>query len=187
MLNALLLVGLLGAGAVFAWLHAPLFVQQRTLIVGWGVLAVIRRCRYSSWSCASSVPAVAYGRSRVSAGPPPGQARAVAFRQAADTGGSVLEWELVIAPGSPGIQDRRWTGAGHHLRLPGLRAGPAQSGLISAGFLDPLKARLLLHVLLSGGAAHEEIAGAFQAAGGYGQPRLSRRRKDGGRRCIAAS
>ncbi len=41
MLGALLLVGLLGAGAVFAWLHAPLFVQQRTLTVGWGVLAVI--------------------------------------------------------------------------------------------------------------------------------------------------
>ena len=41
MLGALLLVGLLGAGAVFAWLHAPLFVQQRTLTVGWSMLAVI--------------------------------------------------------------------------------------------------------------------------------------------------
>jgi poly-beta-1,6-N-acetyl-D-glucosamine synthase len=41
MLGALLLVGLVAAGAVFGWLHAPLFVQQRTLTVGWGVLAVV--------------------------------------------------------------------------------------------------------------------------------------------------
>jgi hypothetical protein len=26
---------------VFGWLHAPLFVQQRILTVGWGVLATI--------------------------------------------------------------------------------------------------------------------------------------------------
>ena len=71
----------------------------------------------------------------------------------------------MLAPGSPGIQDRRWTGAGHH-GFPGSEQDLLSRGLIGAGFLDPLKARLLLHVLLSGGAAHEEIAGAFQAAGG---------------------
>jgi L-asparaginase len=43
-------------------------------------------------------------------------------------------------------------------------------GLISAGFLDSLKARLLLHVLLSRGASREEVAAAFRAGGLYGQP-----------------
>ncbi len=43
-------------------------------------------------------------------------------------------------------------------------------GLIGAGFPDPLKARLLLHVLLSGGGDREQIPAAFRAAGGYGQP-----------------
>ena len=40
-LGALMLVATLAAGAVLAWTHVPLFVQQRTLTVGWGVLAVI--------------------------------------------------------------------------------------------------------------------------------------------------
>ena len=41
MLAALLLVALIATGAVFGWLHAPLFVQQRTLTAGRGLLATI--------------------------------------------------------------------------------------------------------------------------------------------------
>lgn len=38
-------------------------------------------------------------------------------------------------------------------------------GLVSAGFLDPLKARLLLHALLSRNASRDEVAAAFAAHG----------------------
>jgi poly-beta-1,6-N-acetyl-D-glucosamine synthase len=41
MLFAVLVVAVLAAAAVLGWTHAPLFVQQRTLIVGWGALAVV--------------------------------------------------------------------------------------------------------------------------------------------------
>jgi L-asparaginase len=37
--------------------------------------------------------------------------------------------------------------------------------LISAGFRDPLKARLLLHILLSRNASREQVAAAFAACG----------------------
>jgi cellulose synthase/poly-beta-1,6-N-acetylglucosamine synthase-like glycosyltransferase len=41
MLGAILLVALLAVGVVLGWIHSPLFIQQRTLTVGWGALAAI--------------------------------------------------------------------------------------------------------------------------------------------------
>jgi L-asparaginase len=43
-------------------------------------------------------------------------------------------------------------------------------GLISAGFLDPFKARILLHTLVSAGVDRETVATAFAVAGGYAHP-----------------
>lgn len=66
------------------------------------------------------------------------------------------------------------TGSGSTLRstyaFPGSERDLLDRGLIGAGFLDPLKARVLLHALLTTGADRTAIAAAFDAAGGHADP-----------------
>lgn len=66
------------------------------------------------------------------------------------------------------------TGAGPVLTdtygFPGSERDLLARGLVPAGFLDPLKARLMLYALLASGADRSTIAAAFGAAGGYAEP-----------------
>lgn len=63
------------------------------------------------------------------------------------------------------------TGAGPVLRstygFPGSERDLQNRGLINSGFLDPFKAKVLLHALIAADADHHEIVTAFHAASGH--------------------
>jgi L-asparaginase len=54
--------------------------------------------------------------------------------------------------------------------FPGSERDLLARGLVPAGFLDPVKARILLHTLICNRADRDSIASAFAAAGGYADP-----------------
>jgi L-asparaginase len=54
--------------------------------------------------------------------------------------------------------------------FPGSESDLLARGLLRAGFLDPLKARILLHTALRATADRDLVAAAFAVAGGYADP-----------------
>jgi L-asparaginase len=54
--------------------------------------------------------------------------------------------------------------------FPGSERDLLAHGLINAGYLDPLKARILLHLLVASGADRARIRDTFAAAGGISRP-----------------
>ena len=89
---------------------------------------------------------------------------------------SVVDILTDLAARMPVILASR-TGAGSVLErtyaFPGSESDMLSRGLISAGFLDPLKARILLHHLLSHGHDLGSIKAAFAEAGSYTDINLS--------------